>query len=57
MEQDDLLRYVVGVLERLGVDYLVTGSTATIYFGEPRRASRATHRSPPDPARKPIPGA
>ena len=36
MEYDDLLRYVVGVLERLSVDYLVTGSTATIYFGEPR---------------------
>ncbi len=36
MEQDDLLRYVVDVLARLGVDYFVTGSIATIYFGEPR---------------------
>lgn len=36
MEQDDLLRYAVGVLDRLGLRYLVTGSMATIYFGEPR---------------------
>src|SRR5687767_3407566 len=36
MEHADLLRYVVGVLERLNVPYFVTGSTALIYFGEPR---------------------
>jgi hypothetical protein len=36
MDQADLLRMVVTVLERLGVPYLVTGSTATIYYGEPR---------------------
>jgi len=36
MEQDDLLRYAVSVLEQLGADYFVTGSIATIYFGEPR---------------------
>lgn len=36
MEADDLLRYTVEVLERLGLPYLVTGSVATIFFGEPR---------------------
>jgi hypothetical protein len=36
MEQDDLLRRVVGTLERLRLPYLVTGSIATILYGEPR---------------------
>jgi hypothetical protein len=36
MEHSDLQRYVVGVLERLKVPYFITGSTATIFFGEPR---------------------
>jgi hypothetical protein len=36
MEQSDLLRHVVGVLETLGLRYFVTGSTATIFYGEPR---------------------
>jgi hypothetical protein len=36
MDQVDLLRTVVDALERLRVRYLVTGSTATIYYGEPR---------------------
>src|SRR5207302_1243907 len=36
MEHVDLLRHVVGVLGRLGVPYFITGSTATIFFGEPR---------------------
>lgn len=36
MEQSDLLRHVVGVLEKLGLRYLVTGSVVTIFFGEPR---------------------
>jgi len=36
MEPSDLLRHVVERLERLGIPYLVTGSTATIAFGEPR---------------------
>lgn len=36
MDQTDLLRCVVTVLERLRVPYLVTGSMATIFFGEPR---------------------
>jgi hypothetical protein len=36
MEQSDLLRHVVSVLERLGISYFVTGSTASIAYGEPR---------------------
>jgi len=36
MEQSELLRYVVTALERLGLRYFVTGSTVTIFFGEPR---------------------
>ncbi len=36
MEQSELLRFVAGVLEQLGLAYFVTGSTATIFFGEPR---------------------
>ena len=36
MEDKDLLRYAVEALERLGLRYLVTGSMATIFFGEPR---------------------
>ena len=36
MEQSDLLKYVTTTLERLGIAYLVTGSMATIVYGEPR---------------------
>jgi hypothetical protein len=36
MELSDLLRFIVGVLEGLGLRYFVTGSTVTIFFGEPR---------------------
>jgi hypothetical protein len=36
MEQSDLLRYVCVVFERLHLSYLITGSQATIAFGEPR---------------------
>ena len=36
MEQSDLLRHVCMALENLGIKYLVTGSQATIVFGEPR---------------------
>lgn len=36
MEQSELLQYIVGTLERLGFRYFVTGSMATIFFGEPR---------------------
>jgi len=36
MEQSELLRFVVSVLERLSLPYFVTGSTVTIFYGEPR---------------------
>jgi hypothetical protein len=36
MEQSDLLRFVIEILERIGLRYFVTGSVATIFFGEPR---------------------
>jgi hypothetical protein len=36
MEQFDLLRYLAHVIEDLGLRYFVTGSTATIFYGEPR---------------------
>ena len=36
MQPDDLLRYTADVLDRVGLTYLVTGSTATIAYGEPR---------------------
>lgn len=36
MEQSELLRFVVSVLERLKLAYFVTGSTVTIFYGEPR---------------------
>ena len=36
MELSDLLERVVGVLERLRVPYLVTGSVAAMAYGEPR---------------------
>lgn len=36
MEQSELLRYVVGALEKLEIRYFVTGSTVSIFFGEPR---------------------
>lgn len=36
MEPEDLLRHVRDVCDRLGVTYLVTGSVATIAYGEPR---------------------
>lgn len=36
MEPSDLLRLVAGTLERLGIQYLVTGSMASIAYGEPR---------------------
>ncbi|MBZ0112631.1 MAG: hypothetical protein K8J08_09230 [Thermoanaerobaculia bacterium] len=39
MEQDELLRHLVDSLERLGIPYLVTGSVATIFYGEPRFTS------------------
>jgi hypothetical protein len=36
MAQSDLLRFVIEALERIGLRYFVTGSMATIFFGEPR---------------------
>lgn len=36
MEPSELLRFVVSVLERLELAYFVTGSTVTIFYGEPR---------------------
>ena len=39
MEQSDLLRHVRKTLEELDLPYLVTGSQATIAFGEPRFTS------------------
>lgn len=36
MEADDLLRHACDALEKLNIAYLVTGSTATVAYGEPR---------------------
>lgn len=36
MDSSDLLRHVTEALERMGLRYFVTGSVATIFFGEPR---------------------
>jgi len=36
MDQNELLRRIVGVLEKLGLRYYVTGSMASMYFGEMR---------------------
>lgn len=36
MEQSDLVRKLAAELERLGIRYFITGSIATISYGEPR---------------------
>ena len=36
MELSDLLRQVATAFNTLGIDYLVTGSIASMYYGEPR---------------------
>lgn len=36
MEQFDLRAHLVEALQRLGLEYFVTGSVAAIYYGEPR---------------------
>ncbi len=36
MEPDDLLAAIASACERLGIRYFITGSTATIVYGEPR---------------------
>ena len=41
MEQSELLRFVVDALERIGLRYFVTGSMATIFFGEPSPRARS----------------
>lgn len=36
MEQSDLLKHLINSFETLGVRYFVTGSIASIFYGEPR---------------------
>jgi len=36
MTQAELLRYLVDVLETLGAEYMIGGSQAAMYYGEPR---------------------
>ncbi len=36
MEQYELLKYLVNAFEKLGIRYFVTGSIASIFYGEPR---------------------
>jgi hypothetical protein len=36
MTQAELLRHIVDTLETLGADYMIGGSQAAIYYGEPR---------------------
>jgi hypothetical protein len=36
MNQAELLRYIVETFEALGIDYMISGSQASIYYGEPR---------------------
>ncbi|MBI2526578.1 MAG: hypothetical protein HYV93_11380 [Candidatus Rokubacteria bacterium] len=36
MTQGDLLRYVAEALEALGIEYMIGGSQASTYYGEPR---------------------
>ncbi len=36
MEQCDLIHFVVDVMSAMKLRYFITGSTATIYYGEPR---------------------
>jgi hypothetical protein len=36
MTEAELLRHVVDTLEALGISYMISGSQASIYYGEPR---------------------
>ena len=36
MSQQELLKRVVKVLEEAGIDYMITGSIASSFYGEPR---------------------
>jgi hypothetical protein len=58
MEPFDRLRILAGTLERLQLDYLVTGSMATIAYGEPRltnTTSMSSSHSPWDRSRRSAP--
>lgn len=50
MEQFDLRAHLIEVLERLGLDYFITGSVAAIFYGEPRFTNDVdvVVRLPPD---------
>ncbi|MBI3630450.1 MAG: hypothetical protein HY217_12900 [Candidatus Rokubacteria bacterium] len=36
MTQAELLRHLVEILEAVGVEYMIGGSQASMYYGEPR---------------------
>ncbi len=36
MDQSDLIRLVIQALETIGIPYMITGSQASAYYGEPR---------------------
>ena len=36
MEQFDLLRHLISVFESINIRYFVTGSIASMFYGEPR---------------------
>jgi predicted nucleotidyltransferase len=36
MEQADVVRFTLDVLDRLGIEYAIVGSFASIAYGEPR---------------------
>jgi len=36
MEQSGLLKHLINAFESLGIRYFVTGSIASIFYGEPR---------------------
>lgn len=62
MDQSQLLRYLIETLETLGINYMLGGSQASIYYGEPRFTQdvdviadiQATHL-PPLVQRFPLP--
>ena len=36
MDQAELLRYLVEAFEALGIEYMISGSQASIFYGEPQ---------------------
>ena len=36
MDQAELLKYVVDAFEALGIDYMIGGAHAAVFYGEPR---------------------